>query len=216
MLTNESNINQTADSSKIWIDKSIKKMKQLLPVTLYFHNDEPECCNLRDTTSLNYATTYQAYSRLLSEYKKEFAKGLSEGKKADAESAVFYLFTNKVEKGYRDLVQFSAQLLDALQSGGTVEMTIKGYCSPLNYNAYNIKLGMRRIASLKNYFSQYREGILIPYIKEGKLIFKQNSLGEETAEKDISDKLEDTRNSVYNPTAAKERRVEIISVELIH
>lgn len=197
-----------------FIDSKVKKIKQLLPVTLYFHNDEPECCNLHDSTNLNYVETYEKYTILLNEYKREFAKGLSEGKKIDAEQAIFYLFTNRVDKGFRDLVQFSGQLLDILQSGEKMEVTIQGYCSPLNYNAYNIKLGYRRIASLKNYFYHYRDGILLPYIQEGKLILKNQSIGEETADKKISDNREDTRNSVYNPDAAKERKVEVISVEI--
>jgi tetratricopeptide (TPR) repeat protein len=201
-------------TQKIWIDKSVTKIKQLLPVTLYFHNDEPECCNLRDTTALNYVTTYQDYWSLLYKYKKEFDKGLIADQKNNADQAVFNLFTDKVEKGYHDLIQFSAQLLDILQSGQKMEITIQGYCSPLNYNDYNIKLGYRRIASLRNYFYHYRDGILLKYIDSGKLLLKNESIGEEKASKTVSDSREDIRNSVYNPAAAIERKVEIISVEI--
>ena len=199
---------------KVWIDKSVTKIKQLLPVTLYFHNDEPECCNLRDTTSLNYVTTYQLYLGLLDEYKHKFDKGLSADKKNEADKEVFSLFTDRVEKGYYDLIQFSAQLLDLLQSGQKIEITIQGYCSPLNYNEYNLKLGYRRIASLRNYFNHYRNGMLDSYIESGKLTLKNESIGEEKADKKVSDNLEDTRNSVYSPAAAMERKVEIISVEI--
>lgn len=199
---------------KVWIDKSITKIKQLLPVTLYFHNDEPECCNLRDTTPLNYVGTYQAYIGLLDKYKHEFDKGLAEDEKSIADQEVFNLFTGKVEKGYYNLIQFSAQLLDILQSGQRMELTIQGYCSPLNYSEYNIKLGYRRIASLRNYFYHYRDGALMPYIESGKLILKNESLGKERAAKNVSDSHEDLRNSVYNPAAALERKVEIISVEI--
>ena len=199
---------------RVWIDKSITKIKQLLPVTLYFHNDEPECCNLRDTTSLNYVATYQDYVKLLGKYKKEFDKGLKADQKATADQEVFDLFTDKVEKGYYNLIQFSAQLLDLLQSGQKLEITIQGYCSPLNYSEYNMKLGYRRVASLRNYFYHYRDGMLMQYIDNGKLVLKNESFGKEKAAKNVSDKLEDTRNSVYNPAAAVERKVEIISVEI--
>lgn len=182
------------------------------PITLYFHNDEPECCNLRDTTALNYVTTYQAYWVLLNDYKRSFSKGLQEDKKAEAEAAIFNLFTEKVEKGMRQMIPFSAKLLETLQAGKKVTLTIKGYCSPLNYNQYNIQLGYRRIASVKNYFYQYRSGILKPFIDNGSLLLKNESIGEETAATTISDQREDTRNSVYNPVAAQERRVEIVSV----
>jgi outer membrane protein OmpA-like peptidoglycan-associated protein len=150
----------------------------------------------------------------LDRYKHEFDKGLAEDEKSIADQEVFNLFTNKVEKGYYNLIQFSAQLLDILQSGQKMEITIQGYCSPLNYSEYNIKLGYRRIASLRNYFYHYRDGILKQYIDNGKLILKNESLGKERAAKNVSDSHEDIRNSVYNPAAALERKVEIISVEI--
>ncbi|MFN8310916.1 MAG: hypothetical protein U0T73_13220 [Chitinophagales bacterium] len=201
-----------ADST--YFDLRLKKMRQLLPVTLYFHNDEPECCNLRDTTALNYVTTYQEYWKRLNEYKSEFSKGLQQNEKTTAEQAIFSLFTNRVEKGYYDLIRFSRLLWEVLEAGGKVQLNIQGYCSPLNYNAYNIQLGYRRVASLRNYIYQYRNGLFRPFISNGQLIMKNESFGEETASKEVSDQREDTRNSVYNPEAAKERKVQIISVEL--
>jgi outer membrane protein OmpA-like peptidoglycan-associated protein len=101
-----------------------------------------------------------------------------------------------------------------LEANQKVEITIQGYCSPLNYNLYNIRLGYRRVASLINYFYNYRNGSLQPYLKNKKLILKKQSFGEERAAKDVSDSREDTKNSVYNPKAAMERKVEIISVEI--
>ena len=197
-----------------FIDVQVKKMKQLLPVELYFHNDEPECCNLRDTTALDYKQTYEAYSALENEYRREFSKGLKGADKVAAESQVNELFSKEVDKGFYDLVAFSAQLLDVVKAGNKIEITIKGYCSPLHLNDYNMKLGYRRVASLRNYFFHYRDGALLPFIANGTLVLKSESLGKETAPKTVSDKLEDTRNSVYSPAAALERRVEIVSVEL--
>jgi len=46
------------------------------------------------------------------------------------------------------------------------------------------------------------------------LVLKNVSMGEEKASTGISDDRLDTRNSVYHPDAAIERRVEIISVEV--
>ena len=203
---------QPSSTVKKEFDK--EKVKKLIPVTLYFHNDEPDCCNLSDTTNLNYANTYEDYWKLLSQYKINFAKGLDEGKKTEAEDAIFYLFTNRVEKGYSDLVQLSTQVLEALEANQKVQITIQGYCSPLNYNLYNVKLGYRRVASLINYFYQYRNGTFQPYLKNKSLILKKQSFGEERAAKDVSDSREDTQNSIYNPKAAMERKVEIISVEI--
>lgn len=182
------------------------------PITLYFHNDEPECCNTRDTTSLNYMETYQHYWRQLSDYKRGFTHGLAADEKITAEAAVFSLFTNKVARGAQQLISFSSQLLEILQAGKKVTLTVQGYCSPLNYNEYNIHLANRRIASVKNYFYQYRSGMLQAFIDNGSLVFINEPLGEETTASTVSDLRDDRRNSVYNPLAAQERRVEILSV----
>lgn len=197
-----------------FIDETVKKIKQLLPVQLYFHNDEPDAKTLNDTTKLNYKETYEAYSALRNEYSREYPKSLKGGEKKDGEKEIAALFNEKVDKGYYNLVAFSSQMLQLLQEGNKLEVTIKGYCSPLNFNEYNIKLGYRRVASLRNYFFHYRDGIFLPFISNGSLNLKTESLGEETANKTISDNREDKPNSVYNPSAAVERRVEIISVEL--
>src|SRR5206468_262934 len=148
-----------------------------LPVRLYFHNDEPDAKTLSDTTKLDYRRTYELYSALLFQYDKEFTRGLKPDAKQNAEKEIFELFTQKVDKGYYDLVVFSSQLLTLLQAGNKLEITIKGFCSPLNYNAYNINLGYRRTASLRNYFFHYRDGILLPYLKDGSLRFKNESFG---------------------------------------
>jgi len=197
-----------------FIDVQVKKMKQLLPVELYFHNDEPDCCNVKDTTALDYKQTYEAYSAQQGEYRKEFSKGLKGSEKAEAEAEINDLFTKDVDKGFYDLVAFTSQLLDIVKAGNKIEIIIKGYCSPLHLNDYNMKLGYRRVASLRNYFFHYRDGALLPFIANGTLVLKSESLGKETAPKTVSDKLQDTRNSVYSPAAALERRVEIVSVEV--
>ncbi len=203
-----------SEEPRKFVDETVRKVKQLLPVQLYFHNDEPNAKTLADSTPLDYRQTYEAYSALRSEYEREYPKSVKREEKADAQKQVAALFDERVDKGYYNLVAFTSQLLDLLQKNNKLEITIKGYCSPLNFNEYNIKLGYRRVASLRNYFYHYRDGILLPYIANGSLTLKNESLGEETAPKNISDNREDKPKSVYSPAAALERRVEIISVEL--
>lgn len=200
------------DLSKTFIDEKIKNIKQKLPVRLYFHNDEPDARTMSDTTILDYKETYEAYTAQINEYEREFTKGLKGAAKQKAEEEIESLFTDKVDEGFHYLVAFASQLTDILQAGNKVEVTIKGYCSPLNFNEYNLRLGDRRVASLRNYFFHYREGILLPFIAAGQLILKNESFGEETASSKISDNREDVRNSVYSPAAALERRVEIVDV----
>jgi len=196
------------------IDESITYIKQVLPVTLYFHNDEPECCNSRDTTAQEYGETFNLYWRLRYKYEDEYDRDLSEDKKREADKEMYNLFTDKVEMGYNNLILFTTQLYNILKSGKKIEVTIQGYCSPLNYSQYNMKLSYRRIASLRNYFYHYRDGALIPYIQRGDLILRNQPFGKEKAAKNVSDKIEDIRNSIYSPAAALERKVEVISVEV--
>ncbi len=200
------------EKTKTFIDEKIKNIKQKLPVRLYFHNDEPDARTMSDTTSLDYKESYEAYVALVSEYEREFAKGLKGEAKQKAEEQIESFFADKVDEGFHDLVAFASQLTDILQTGNKVEVTIKGYCSPLNFNQYNLRLGDRRVASLRNYFFHYRDGMLLPFIASGQLVLKNESFGEETAPSKISDSREDVRNSVYSPAAALERRVEIVDV----
>lgn len=201
-------------SPVVFFNDKLKQMKQLLPVVLYFHNDEPDARTTSDTTNLDYRQTYEAYSALRNEYIREYTKGISKAPNTTAEKEIADWFEQKVDKGYYDLVAFASQTLQVLEAGEKLDITIKAYCSPLNYNAYNIHLGNRRAASLNNFFYHYRDGALLPYIQQGKFSIKNESLGEETASKNISDSREDKKNSVYSPNAAIERRVEIISVEV--
>ena len=93
---------------------------------------------------------------------------------------------------------------------------MKGYCSPLASTDYNINLAKRRISSLRNYFTETKSGFFVRYINntnvnEGKIIFEDVDIGELPASK-VSDDLKDKRNSVYNPIAASERKIQIIAV----
>lgn len=185
-------------------------IKKLLPLILYFHNDEPEARSMSDTTSKSYTQTFQEYTLLRNEYIKEF----SFVEKNNATTRINDFFTNRVDKGFYDLISFSAYLRDILNAGKKVRITLKGYCSPLNYNAYNISLGNRRTISVYNHFSTYRNGELVSFIKNAQLSFDFVSFGEENAPAGISDNRLDKPNSVYHPDAAKERKTEIIAIEI--
>lgn len=197
-----------------FIDETKKGEKQRVSVVLYFHNDEPNPKTLSDTTTLDYQESYRAYMALRPEYESEYVEGLDSTAADSAKAEVGQFFTEKAEQGFENLQAFSKQLLQLLEEGNTVTITIKGYCSPLNFNEYNIHLGNRRVASLRNFFYHYRADIFMDYIAQKKLVLKNESFGEETAPTGISDSRTDTRNSVYSPVAALERRVEIISVEV--
>jgi hypothetical protein len=122
-----------------------------------------------------------------------------------------------VEKNFSKLVKFTQLMESLLLQGQNVEITIKGFASPLNSNSYNINLSKRRTQSLVNYFNEYKNGILIPYLAEtdsskAKLTIIREAYGEEMVVKGVSDNLNDQRNSVYSPSAARERKIAVIAV----
>ena len=192
------------------------QMKLLCPLTLYFHNDEPDPKTKNITTTKTYETTYNEYKVLVPQYVTEFPKGLEGEIKEKATNRIENFFADSVDAGMEDLRKFSDLLVKVLLKGETVKITMKGYCSPLASTDYNVNLAKRRISSLRNYFTETKSGFFVKYFNnqtpgEGKIIFEDVEIGELVASK-VSDDLKDKRNSVYNPNAASERKIQIIAV----
>jgi hypothetical protein len=196
---------------------TLEQLNKYLPVKLFFHNDNPNP-RTRDTlTNLNYMATYKSYTRLYGEYRKEYSKGLKNEDEQDALADIEDLFSEKIDKGASDLTLFTPLLQKELEDGKSVTLTIKGFASPLSKSDYNINLTLRRVSSLINYLSEYEKGILLPYINGtaengAKLDFIKVPFGEYQSAT-ISDDVKDTRNSVYSPEAALERKIEIIAIQ---
>jgi hypothetical protein len=203
------------DSVKIEIEETIKL---LLPLTLYFHNDEPDPRSTNITTSKNYKTSLADYYSMESKYKEEYSKGLSGKEKTKAENDIKDFFENYVAKGFSNLQLFSELLLLDLEKGSHVSIKIKGYCSPLNTSEYNLNLAKRRIMSLKNYMAEYNDGVFIKYLEgksadSGRLRILEDPIGKALASPYVSDNPNDQRNSVYSRAAALERKIQIILYE---
>jgi len=192
------------------------ELKLLVPLTLYFHNDEPEPKTKLIVTSKNYQTTYIDYKKLVPDYEKYYPAGLTPELKEKALEHLTDFFTDSVDAGMNALTKFSELLENVLLKNETVKITLKGYCSPLASTDYNINLAKRRISSLRNYFTEYKNGWFKKYINnqtpgEGKITFEDVDIGELVASK-VSDDLKDKRNSVYSPFAAMERKIQIIAI----
>ena len=183
---------------------------------MYFHNDCPNPRTTATTTTLNYTATYKDYIQLLPTYNAEYSRGLSGLKKEEAILDIDDFFKEYVEKGVDDLELFTQLLWLELQKGTEVELTVKGFASPLAKTDYNVKLTGRRISSLQNYLKEYENGKFLPYINSSKLTFKEVPFGEYTASTLVSDNVNDQRNSVYSRAAALERKIEIISVNYLN
>jgi hypothetical protein len=153
-------------------------------------------------------------------YKTEYAKGLSGERQNDAHEDIESFFTEYVEQGVKDLELFRNLMLIELEKGISLELTVKGFASPLAKSDYNVNLTKRRIGSLINYLSEYNQGVFIPYLngtsKNGaKITFKEVPFGEYTANKVISDNPNDQKNSVFSRSASLERKIEIQSISLL-
>lgn len=201
------------DSTQIFVTQ----MKLLVPLTLYFHNDEPDKKTLAITTNLNYKKTYDDYSIMRNQYKKEYSKGAKGDDIERAQTEIDELFEDSVDAGMRDLEAFAVLLLKVLKDSEKVSITMKGYCSPLASTDYNVNLAKRRMSSLRNYFMEYQNGILGPYVNnanpnEGSITFIYEDIGELKARPNVSDNYYDTKNSIYNPVAALERKIQIIAI----
>lgn len=205
---------------KIIVDSTqvfIKQMKLLVPLTLYFHNDEPDNKTLNITTTKNYKKTYDDYSALRDKYKTEYSNGLSGESKEKAQFDIDNFFEDSVDAGMQDLEKFAKLMVKVLLDSEHVKITMKGYCSPLASTSYNVNLAKRRISSLRNYFMEYDNGYFKKYVdnpnpNEGSIEFFNEDIGELKASPNVSDNPNDQKNSVYSRAAAVERKIQIIAI----
>mgnify|MGYP001253131739 CR=1 FL=1 len=142
---------------------------------------------------------------------------MTEQKALEAQEDMEEFFLQYIDKGVKDLDEFSEILLIELKKGGRFKLTIQGFASPLAATDYNVNLTKRRISSYMNYLKEYHGGVFLPYLNEtasngGALLVEYSPYGENTADQQISDNPSDKKKSVYSIRAAKERRVEMKKV----
>jgi hypothetical protein len=195
---------------------NLEDLNKYLPVRLYFHNDEPNPKTRQEKTDLNYLETYRAYTALLPEYERTYSSGLQGLEKKDAEDAMDSFFIDKVDQGVKDLELFARLLQQELEEGARIELTVKGFASPLAATDYNVNLTKRRISSLVNYLKRYESGSLRPYMEgnsenDGLLRIVEIPFGEYVADEMVSDNPNES-NAIYSIAAAMERKIEIVSV----
>ena len=183
-----------------------------LPLALYFDNDEPDKNSRSTMTDKVYSDLYNNYINRKSVFNSEYASGVSEGDRYSAEGQIESFFAGDVVSGYSKLQTMMTVLVKELQLGQRVEISIRGYASPRFEPKYNLVLGQRRVASVKNEMLNYQGGVLRPFINSGQLRVIDVSFGEELAPDRVNDNLNNKKLSIYSPEASRERRVEIISV----
>ena len=183
-----------------------------LPLALYFDNDEPDKNSRSSLTDKVYSDLYRNYMNRKSVFTSEYGTGASEGDRGIAENDIESFFAGEVESGHTKLQTMLSVLVKELQLGQRVEISIRGYASPRFEPKYNLVLGQRRVASVKNEMLNYQGGVLRSFINNGQLKVIDVSFGEELAPSNINDNIRNEKLSIYSPEASKERRVEILSV----
>ena len=183
-----------------------------LPFNLYFDNDEPDKRTLQTTTKKLYSESYFAYYPRKQEFIDRYTEGLTGTARDSAIAELDLFFEQDVKGGWNRLRIFTEVLYDMLRRGEEVHITIRGHASPRAASAYNMRLTARRISSVMNHFSDFESGYLNKYIESGQLVVTEEPTGENEAPKGIEDTEE--RGSIYSVKASRERRVEIIGVEI--
>ena len=181
---------------------------------VYFHNDRPNEDSWDTLTPLTYRQTYDLYEPRQQEYRQGFSGQFKGEKSLLAQQSVDTFFNMYLRKGWRDLIQFTEELIAALDSGISVEVELHGFASPLTKSDYNVNLSKRRINSIENFLIAYRDSVLKPYLEGtasngAKLNYVRTPNGEYKAKTGVSDDYYDVSNSIYNPAAALERKVEL-------
>lgn len=198
--------------------KKMAEMEQLIPIDLYFDNDHPNPRTRDTTTNLSYDETYDSYFEKLKEYEDKFSEGLKKEGKANALGMIDDFFYGKVETGFDKLKEFNYIMIKLLREGYEIELTVKGFASPLNSSDYNVNLSKRRVNSIINYYKKVEDGLYNEFIdgtaEKGKLIIIEEAFGEDTSMSFVSDDRQDARNSIYSPWAAEERRVQLVAFKL--
>ena len=181
--------------------KQLPEIQSYLPLSLYFHNDEPDPKTMSRTTKRTYKEAYISYFKVKPEYERQNSKSNN-------------FFEDILQKNFNKLNKVLDMLVFDIKNGSNIELQIKGYASPLHSFHYNQNLSLRRISSLKNYLIQYNNGILKEYISSNKLKITELPFGETNASYQVSDDLNDQKKSVYSTEAMLERKIEIVKIIL--
>ncbi|MCK5845941.1 MAG: DUF1573 domain-containing protein [Bacteroidales bacterium] len=206
---------ETENIDSTEIDSNVIAIKKLLPLSLYFENDMPNPKSIENSTNSNYKDLLRFYIEAKGQYKKEYAKGLSDNEAIIAENHIEDFFNKKVERGFSDLNKLVELLKLELTNKKVVRIKIRGFASPLNNSDYNLALSKRRIYSLKNFIREYDNGYFAKFMDNTndsihKLMIYEDPLGDSQSIGIVSNNPNDKRNSVYSREAALQRKIQIV------
>ena len=181
-------------------DKLNFSQKFELPINLYFHNDQPDCCTLDTTTNKDYYESYVDYYLLKKQY-YDF----------DRNNQIISFFEDSLIKNFNKFNNLIDQIITLVRQGKGISITIEGYASPLFESLYNQSLSKRRISSVKNYIESYDSYVLQQFFENDQIDIKLMPFGEYNSTLEIPKNKDE---AIYNIEYILERKVRIRSVEV--
>ncbi len=204
-------------AAPVFIDTAnIQSVQDLLPLSLYFHNDEPNAKTLDTTTTLDYSATWHKYMQRREEYKGAQPSPVDRRKWDSIQKGVDYFFEFELKKGHSDMMKFMEYLYADLKAGKKVSITVNGYASPLFESLYNVNISKRRIDCFRNSLKRWNQGVLAPYLEAGSLTLEtvaNGAPGEEEVATNSPLRNPKSVRSVYDMQAARNRRIDIVAYE---
>lgn len=201
-------------------------MEPIESFNMFFDNDFPKYWYpsgyvSQDTTRANIKGLVENYY----ERKEDFrSNGL------DSLPIIESFFTQEVLADLDDLETFIGTAKNYLDDGYRFTIVVRGFASPLGNPEYNRRLTNRRIVSIINFFREYNDGELVPYIdgaKKGQLQILREAKGEgDTGESNLDilnlikpvsiNQLErgSSSETVFSLRASIDRRVEVTDIKI--
>ncbi len=185
----------------------------VLPLNLYFDNDEPNPKSLQTNTDADYPSTANFYLLKKKLFVNKYSEGLTKEQMEDAQIDMKSFFEDSITGNYDRLDVMLSKLKYILGHGFKVSLLIKGYTSSLASTDYNKNLAKRRVMSLVNYLNKYDNACFKNFISSGVLQIKMLEIGEAES-LDMSDNPVDQKNSVYSLNASLSRRISILKINI--
>lgn len=184
----------------------VEKIQALLPITLYFENDQPDARSTSDTTDTDYYTLCEQYLRVHNLYIQESGQGLMDSILSTKDEMAQFM-RDSVASGFEKLIILSKLLSEATLQNENIVLTISGFASPLHNSDYNKHLSNRRIISLLNYLYQTDNHSLAPYLRGEKQGITLHLKAQGAVNHSFS--TDNKRETVYGIQAAKDRKIVI-------